>query len=390
MKTIKKTIKALLRPSSTYSIIPPLLSYFYKRLPLYNLKRFWLKSRSNLNLDNELIKMIDYFIQSKSYKLMSNHWHYDNIKNISQIIDSDLQNYSTTIARNYYTWVDIYDVHVEQAMFNAQEILSSNKINIYKKQINMSYVDSMKYNNLTYLLYLNLEKLNLLDKLNFLSDEGYLSYNDPFININGHKISQDKVNSILDYNNINDFSSLSNKKSILEIGAGSGRTSQAILTFNDNTKYTICDIPPALYLSYDRLKKVFKNKKIGLLYNLNENEINNQINNYDISFIMPHQLDSIKSMKYDLTIGINCFHEMDKETIRKYFFNINNISKLFYFTVWKKTFTRHSGLFDITSNKLDYFSNDYKIPKNWIKSYENELIFPSCFISAGFKIDKTR
>ena len=390
MKIIKKTIKALLRPSSTYSIIPPLLSYFYKRLPLYNLKRFWLKSRSNLNLDNELIKMIDYFIQSKSYKMMSNHWHYDNIKNISQIIDSDLQNYSTTIARNYYTWVDIYDVHVEQAMLNTQEILSSNKINIYKKQTNMSYVDSMKYNNLTYLLYLNLEKLNLVNKLNFLSDEGYLSYNDPFININGYKISQDKVNSILDYKNINEFSSLSNKKSILEIGAGSGRTSQAILTFNDNTKYTICDIPPALYLSYDRLKKVFKNKKIGLLYNLNDNEINNQINDYDISFIMPHQLDSIKSMKYDLTIGINCFHEMDKKTIRKYFFNINNISELFYFTVWKKTFTRHSGIFDITSNKLDYFSNDYKIPKNWIKSYENELIFPSCFISAGFKIDKTR
>ena len=100
MKLVKKAIKALFKPSSTYSIIPPLLSYFYKRLPLYNLKRFWLKSRSNLNLDNELIKMIDYFIQSKSYKLMSNHWHYDNIKNISQIIDSDLQNYSTTIARN--------------------------------------------------------------------------------------------------------------------------------------------------------------------------------------------------------------------------------------------------------------------------------------------------
>tara|TARA_B110000285_G_C15107811_1_gene609101 strand:+ start:416 stop:1588 length:1173 start_codon:yes stop_codon:yes gene_type:complete len=390
MKLVKKIIKALFNPSSTYSIIPPLLSYLYKGLPLYNLKRFWLKNRSNLNLDNELIKMIDYFIQSKSYKRMSNHWHYDSIKNISQIIESDLQNYSTTIARNYYTWVDIYDVHVEQTMLNVQTISASDKINIYKKQINMSYVDSMKYNNLTNLIYLNLKKLNLLDKLNFLSDEGYLSYNDPFIDINGYKISQDKVNSILDYNSINDFSSLSSKKSILEIGAGSGRTSQAILTFNDNIKYTICDIPPALYLSYDRLKKVFKNKKIGLLYNLSEDELNNQINNYDISFIMPHQVDFIKSIKYDLTIGINCFHEMDKKTIKNYISNINNISKLFYFTVWKSHYTRHSKLFYATSNKMDYFANDYNIPKNWVKSYEKELIFPSCFIGAGFKIDKTK
>ena len=387
MKLLKKIIKALFRPSSTYSIIPPLLSYLYKGLPLYNLKRFWLKNRSNLNLDNELIKMIDYFIQSKSYKSMSNHWHYDSIKNISQIIESDLQNYSTTIARNYYTWVDIYDVHVEQTMLNAQTISASDEINLYKKQINMSCVDSMKYNNLTYLLYLNLKKLNLLDKLNLLSDEGYLSYNDPFININGYKISQDKINSILDYKSIDDFSSLSNKKNILEIGAGSGRTSQAILTFNDNIKYTICDIPPALYLSYDRLKKVFKHKKIGLLYNLSGDELNNKIKNYDISFIMPHQVELIKNVKYDLTIGINCFHEMDKKTIKDYFSNINNISKLFYFTVWKSHFTRGSKLFFSEKNKLDYFANDYNIPKNWIKSYENELIFPSCFIGAGFKIN---
>jgi hypothetical protein len=214
---IKKIIKALLKPSSAYSIIPPLLSYFYKRLPLYNLKSYWLKNRSNLNLDNDLIKMIDYFIQSESYELMSNHWHYDNIQNISQIINNDLMNYSTTIARNYYTWVDIYDVHVEEAMLNAQTILTSDNLNIYKKQINMSYVDSMKYNNLTYLLYLNLKKLNLLDKLNNLSDEGYLSYNDPFINVNGKKITQDKVNSILDYKSINDFSSLSNIKNIYNL-----------------------------------------------------------------------------------------------------------------------------------------------------------------------------
>ena len=161
--------------------------------------------------------MIDYFIQSESYELMSNHWHYDNIQNISQIINNDLMNYSTTIARNYYTWVDIYDVHVEEAMLNAQTILTSDNLNIYKKQINMSYVDSMKYNNLTYLLYLNLKKLNLLDKLNNLSDEGYLSYNDPFINVNGKKITQDKVNSILDYKSINDFSSLSNIKNIYNL-----------------------------------------------------------------------------------------------------------------------------------------------------------------------------
>jgi len=244
----------------------------------------------------------------------------------------------------------------------------------------------MKYNNLTYLLYLNLKELNLLDKLGNLPDEGYLSFNDPFIEINGNNISQDKVNSILDYENINNFSPFSNKRNILEIGAGSARTSQAILTFNNNLKYTICDIPPALYIAYGRLKKVYKNKKIGLLYSLNEKELIKEINNHDISFIMPHQLDFIKERKFDLTIAIDCIHEMDKKTIKKYFYNINILSKLFYFSVWKKTNVAFSGFFRKYSNKLDYFSGDYQIPANWKKKYEKDLIFPSNFISSGYEI----
>ena len=373
---MKKILKAF---------IPPVIIYLYNRLPIHSLRKYWLKNKTNFDLDNELKKMIDFFIQSKSYELMSNYWNYLNIKNLKQIKEQNIENYSTTIARNYYTWVDVSDKNIEQSILNVQNVFISEKVNLYKKQINMSYTDSMKYNNLTYLLYLNLKKLDLLDKLNYLPDEGYLTYNDPFLKINEHNISQDKINSILDYENINKFSSFSDKKNILEIGAGSGRTSQAILTFNKDLKYTICDIPPALFISYERLKNVFRNKKIGLLYSLNEDELINEINNYDISFIMPHQLNFFKNKNFDLTIAIDCIHEMDKETIKKYFYNINRFSKLFYFSVWKKTSVPFSGIFMRYSNNLDYFSNDYQIPKNWEKIYEKDLIFPSNFISSGYQ-----
>ena len=79
---------------------------------------------------------------------------------------------------------------------------------------------------------------------------------------------------------------------------------------------------------------LFNTKKIGLLYDLQDSvELNNSINNFDISFIMPHQLNLIKNNNFDLTIAIDCVHEMDKKTIQNYFTNINNISKLFNF-VW--------------------------------------------------------
>lgn len=366
--------------------IPPVIIYLYNRLPIHSFRKYWLKNKSNFDLDNELKKMIDFFIKSRSYELMSNYWNHLNIKNLKQIKKKNIENYSTTIARNYYTFIDVSDKQIEQSILNVQNILISENVNIYKKQINMSYTDSMKYNNLTYLLYLNLKKLDLLDKLNYLSDEGYLTYNDPFLEINEHNVSSDKINSIFDYENIDKFSPFSDKKNILEIGAGSGRTSQAILTFNKDLKYTICDIPPALFISYERLKNVFKNKKIGLLYSLNEDELINTINNYDISFIMPHQLNFFKNKKFDLTIAINCMHEMDKETIKKLFYNINKFSKLFYFSVWKKTSVPFSGILTRHSNMLNYFSDDYQIPKNWEKIYEKDLIFPSNYISSGYQI----
>ena len=49
---------------------------------------------------------------------------------------------------------------------------------------------------------------------------------------------------------------------ILEIGAGSGRTSEAILSIKKDTKYIICDIHPAIYITYKRLKIAIHNKKI--------------------------------------------------------------------------------------------------------------------------------
>ncbi len=377
-KLMKKILKAF---------VPPIILHLYYRLSIHSLRKYWLKNKSKYNLDNELKRMIDFFIQSKSYDLMSNYWNYLNVKNLKQIKEQNIENYSTTIARNYYTWIDISNEQIEQPILNVQNIPILEKVKLYKKQVNMPYADSMKYNNLTYLLYLNLKKLDLLDKLNYLPDEGYLTYNDPYIEINEQNISQDKINSIFDYENINSFSSFSDKKNILEIGAGSGRTSQAILTFNKDLKYTICDIPPALFISYERLKSVYRNKKIGLLYGLKEEELINQISNYDISFIMPHQLDFLEGKMFDLTIAVDCIHEMDRETIIKYFYNINRFSRLFYFSVWKKTSVPLSGILRKYSNNLDYFSNDYPIPRNWEKIYEKDLIFPSNFISSGYQIN---
>ena len=228
----------------------------------------------------------------------------------------------------------------------------------------------------------------IFEKLKDLSDRGYLGFNDPFLEIDNVNLTTDKINALFDYEKIDKFVKLQNIKSILEIGAGSGRTSQAIMTFNQNLRYIISDIPPAIFISYTRLKKTFPDKKIKYLFNYkNEKSLMDEINNNDISFIFPHQMKDIQNKYIDLTLAIDCIHEMDKKTIKNYFHKINKFSNLFYFSVWKKIIVPHSGIFTKTSNRLDYYSNDYPIPDNWKKTFEEDLIFPSNFISAGFKLN---
>ena len=50
---------------------------------------------------------------------------------------------------------------------------------------------------------------------------------------------------------------------ILEIGAGSGRTSEVFITLNENLNYVICDIPIASVIAFQKIKKSFPNKKIS-------------------------------------------------------------------------------------------------------------------------------
>ena len=133
------------------------------------------------------------------------------------------------------------------------------------------------------------------NQLKQLSNNGFLDFNDHFIKINNNYITTDKLVSLLDYKKINENINLSKVKNVLEIGAGSGRFTQTFLTFNQNTKYIICDIPPAIYISYKRLKKVFKNKKVKLCFNCdNYVDFKKEYNQNDILFIFPHQIEILK------------------------------------------------------------------------------------------------
>lgn len=351
--------------------------------------KIWKKIRNTEKIDSTLKYITDSFIVSDSYKTVSNYWHIRNIKSFETLSKFGMENYGSTIAPYYFTFTELYhdewfmDVvkNLENVPFNVESK------ELFKKHKNFSLRESISYNYLCYLLFYSLKQNPYYQHLENLNDKTYLGFDDPYVTINDIKISTDKVASLFDCEKI--FKTFEKKKinRILEIGAGSGRTSEAILSINKEIKYVICDIPPAIYISYKRLKIAFPNKKISLMIDSNnEDELNKKIQESDISFIFPDHLRLLEKKFIDLTIAIDCLHEMDKKTIQYYLNKINSFSKSFYFSVWEKTEVPYSKNIFKKQNTLSYYNGDYKIPASWDEILNENLIFPSNQLALGFKI----
>ena len=218
---------------------------------------------------------------------------------------------------------------------------------------------------------------------NALDDKSFLGYDDPYIKIDDYKVSLDKLASLFDIEKIEKAFGTKHNRTILEIGAGSGRIVDAYLSIYPDNKYIICDVPPAIFITYKRVKARFPNKKISFCFDGNFEQ---EFEKNDITFIFPDQMSFINK-KIDLVLAIDCFHEMDKKTIKFFFEKINNITNNLYFSIWEKTKVSYSKGLVGKVNILDYENGDYSIPNNWKNSFKENLVFPSNQLGLGFKIE---
>jgi putative sugar O-methyltransferase len=349
---------------------------------------YYKEIKNNKNLDKDLIYISDIFINSESYQTVSNQWHILNISDYKNLLNFDLNNLGTKVFNHYYNFYDYQSEHLPNLFkdLKPDDIISLNS-NIFKTNSDLNLKEICNYNYLLLLLYFNLKKSKYFEYFNQLNDDTYLDFGQHFINIDNHNITSDKIISLFDLENIEQFSLIKNNK-ILEIGAGSGRLTECILTTRNISNYTICDIPPAIYISYKRLKKAFPGKKIELLIDIKDaDELCKRINSNYISFIFPHQIKKIKKKLFDLTIAVDCLHEMNKSTLEFYFKNINNISHKFYFSIWKETKNWGSKKLFKRTERLHFEKGDYPMPLNWQLDFKKDLKFPSNYISAGYNLD---
>jgi len=369
------------------------MKFIKRKLDIFriNFKKFW-KNSEKSNLPKDLVEITDKFILSDSFKYTSNYWHSININIYKQFIKEEIKDDTKNLKDQHFNlfanlisdFIFTYTSNdlIKNTFQNVENVKIDFELDLFKKHDLLDYDQSYKYNQLVTLLYANLRKLDEFKLLKIIKNDTFI---DPFIEIEGVKITLDKILTLFKYRSITNIPNFSKPNNIiLEIGAGLGGVAEATLLNNEKFKYIICDIPPSIFVSYLRLQKAFPKKKISLCFDVkNKEEMMNKLSNNDILFIFPHQLELFERKTFDIFMGIGCFHEMDKKTIKRYMNYADTLSKYLYFDTWEVT----KVPFSFPRNKLSAYSeSDYSINKKWKKVFIRGAIYPSNFVELCYEI----
>ncbi len=368
-----KKIKAIIK-----KILPPVLTDLYlNRNRFGKFKPWWQKIRHDPGLPPELVAMMDHFITTPAFGDVSEYWSdHLNRRHILQFLNSGYDNFKQTIARKYFTWATWNRSYLFNNLI-AETSLDVPLKEVLKKHPHLSLEESVAYNIYTALLFEYIEKEGGIKYLNSLREpaEG----NAATITLKNHVVSQDMLNSLIEIMTISKVIDVSKVSSVMEVGAGYGRTAFSFLRLFPNVKYMIVDIPPALYFSQTYLSGVFKDKKVFAFRVFSSFEdVKEEFMKSDLIFITPDQLALLEGYKADLFLAIDCLHEMKREQINNYFDIANSMSRYFYYKCWKDTL--------MPFDNIRYGKDSYPVKPDWQEIFKKDCHALSAYFEALYKI----
>jgi putative sugar O-methyltransferase len=362
-------------------VIPPIIwkigQKIYDRKKVKHQHDFgqFIKSLPSSNADkipDELFTMMDAYFKYISKQKTSQYWHYLNAKNVDQLISDGFDNFKQTIGTNYFLFTDISAAShlVSQTKEYPVDIERSE---IFKQHTLLGLSESIQLNLITYLL-VNHYLGNGERELNI--EEPTIG-NPPHVVVQGKRITSDLITSLSEYSVLTRFINLKEKNSIVEIGAGYGRTAYVILKHQPHLKYFICDIPPALYMSKTYLEKCFPEKRTAFIHSdIGKVECEQIIKENDLIFLLPNLLGKIGAV--DVFLAIDCLHEMKKEDMHFFLDAAERMTKYFYFKCWKDTV--------IPFDNIRVREGEYIHGRKWNSLLHEDCIFPDNFFQGLYRL----
>jgi len=168
--------------------------------------------------------------------------------------------------------------------------------------------------------------------------------------------------------------------SILELGAGYGRVAYVVLRANPGVRYTIVDVPPALYLSQRYLTEVLPERRVFRFRRFaDQAAVADEMAAADLVFLEPQQLELLPDRSFDLGITISTLHEMRPEQIAQYLRQLDRLCDSVYTKQWRRFHNRRDGVVIRAS--------DYPIPGRWRAVFHRSPIFPRTFFEALYLVE---
>ncbi len=312
----------------------------------------------------------------------SQYWRILCNKNIAQLVDHGLPSSMRAVARDYFTFIvnraNPQFRFLEAALSAADrraawDACAGTKANEFMDQDQARLFDYM-----TFMMWKYVQTQGLGGILNKIEEP---ELGAPFsVMVNGRRITQDLLNSILEYDSmrqgVGDFEEV---KEVLEVGAGYGRTAFVIRSLHPHVNYTIADIPPALYVSQRYLSEMFKGQNVfRYRKGADIDTASEEWRSARMRFITPAQLQKLSGVKADLFLAVDCLHEMRKDVIDVYFGRAHALASKMYYKCWKET--------TIPYDKITLREHDYPVRPSWERVYHRSCRIQQTYFEAVYRI----
>lgn len=376
---MQNQIKAFLK-----TITPPVIISLARRLSAagrrFDFASWWASFRISEAIPTELRLMVDHYLSTADYRESSDYWNWLCRLNIEQIVTHGLGNFRQTVAKNYFTWVGAgfdapYAKNLVREAGNSDASVALAQL--FRKHDLLTMDESVQYNLMTALLHDYCCRAGGRDLLARIDEPTF--GNPPSINIEGKQISQDLLNSLLEFISVTNTLAPEALRNVIEIGAGSGRTAYCFLRLLPEVRYVVVDIPPALFISQSYLTSQFHDKKIFRFRPFTSfDQIADEFATARIAFLTPDQLPLLPWGGFDLFLAIDCLHEMKKARVSYYFEQADRLAANIYFKCWEST--------EIPFDKIVWTDADYPVRQNWRAEFKRPCKVPGGFFEAMFKI----
>lgn len=202
----------------------------------------------------------------------------------------------------------------------------------------------------------------------------------------GRRITPDLCNSVHEFYSAT--AALADRRpgpgGVLELGGGYGRLAWVFLHEFPQTRYIMCDIPPALNVAQEYLSTLFADRRrFGFRHFDDPAEVADELAEAQIAFLTPNQLELLDPLGVSLFVNVSSLHEMRPEQVAHYLRQADrHTDGCFYTKQWKSW---HNPEDDVVIGR-----EDYPIPAGWQEVYNLDHPIQRAFFHALYSTDPAR